>query len=53
MRNEVLTHAKRIVVKIGSSLVSSREAGLEPDRIDRLAEDLATLRAAGREVLVV
>jgi glutamate 5-kinase len=53
MRNEVLKQAKRIVVKIGSSLVSSREAGLEPDRIDRLADDLAALRAAGREVLVV
>jgi glutamate 5-kinase len=53
MRSEVLTQAKRIVVKIGSSLVSSREAGLEPERIDRLAEDLAALRSAGREVLVV
>ena len=53
MRNEVLKQAKRIVVKIGSSLVSSREAGLEPDRIDRLAEDLAALQAAGRDVLVV
>jgi glutamate 5-kinase len=53
MRDEVLKQAKRIVVKIGSSLVSSREAGLEPERIDRLAEDLAALRSAGREVLVV
>ena len=53
MRNEVLKQATRIVVKIGSSLVSSREAGLEPDRIDRLAERLAALRAAGRDVLVV
>jgi glutamate 5-kinase len=53
MRNEVLKQARRIVVKIGSSLVSSRETGLEPDRIDRLADDLAALRAAGREVLVV
>jgi glutamate 5-kinase len=53
MRSEVLTQAKRIVVKIGSSLVSSREAGLEPERIDRLAEDLAALQSAGREVLVV
>ncbi|HSA63936.1 MAG TPA: glutamate 5-kinase [Nitrospira sp.] len=53
MRSEVLKQAKRIVVKIGSSLVSSREAGLEPERIDRLAEDLAALRSAGREVLVV
>jgi glutamate 5-kinase len=53
MRNEVLTQARRIVVKVGSSLVSSREAGLEPERIDRLAEDLAALRTAGREILVV
>jgi glutamate 5-kinase len=53
MRNEVLKQAKRIVVKIGSSLVSSREAGLQPERIDRLAEELAALQSAGREVLVV
>src|SRR5689334_19581250 len=53
MRDEVLKQAKRIVVKIGSSLVSSREAGLEPERIDRLADDLAALRSAGRELLVV
>jgi glutamate 5-kinase len=53
MRDEVLKQAKRIVVKIGSSLVSSREAGLQPERIDRLAEDIAALHSAGREVLVV
>ena len=53
MRDEVLRQAKRIVVKIGSILVSSREAGLEPERIDRLADDLAALRSTGRELLVV
>ena len=53
MRDEVLTQARRIVFKIGSSLVSSREAGLEPERIDRLADDIALLRSAGREVLIV
>jgi glutamate 5-kinase len=53
MRNEVLKQARRIVVKIGSSLVSSREAGLQPERIDRLADELAALRLAGREVLIV
>jgi glutamate 5-kinase len=53
MRNELLTQAKRIVVKIGSSLIASRATGLRPDQIERLADELAALRASGREVLVV
>lgn len=53
MRDELLKQAKRIVVKIGSSLVASRDAGLRPDRIERLAEEIGTLHASGREVLVV
>ena len=53
MRDEVLKQAKRIVVKIGSSLVSSRETGLQPERIDRLAEEIAALRSAGRQILIV
>ena len=53
MRDEILKQAKRVVVKIGSSLVSSRETGLLPERIDRLADDIAALRANGREVLIV
>lgn len=53
MRDEVIRQAKRVVVKIGSSLVSSRESGLQPDRIDRLAEELVALRSADREILIV
>jgi glutamate 5-kinase len=53
MRDELLIHAKRIVVKIGSSLVASRESGLRPDRIDRLADEIAHLRNAGREIILV
>lgn len=53
MRDEVLKQARRIVVKIGSSLVSSRETGLQPERIDRLAEEIAALRSAGRQILIV
>ena len=52
MRDEVLTQAKRLVVKIGSSLVASRETGLAADRIERLANEIASCRA-GRELLVV
>jgi glutamate 5-kinase len=53
MRDELLTRAKRIVVKIGSSLIASRATGLRPEQIERFAEELAALRAGGREVLVV
>jgi glutamate 5-kinase len=53
MRDALLTRAKRIVVKIGSSLIASRATGLRPEQIERLAEELAALRAEGREILVV
>lgn len=53
MRDEILTRAKRLVVKIGSSLIASRSTGLRLDQIERLADELAGLRATGREILVV
>ncbi|MEC4888591.1 MAG: glutamate 5-kinase [Nitrospira sp.] len=53
MRDELLKSAKRIVVKIGSSLIASRASGLRPEQIERLADEIAALRADGREVLVV
>jgi glutamate 5-kinase len=42
-----------VVIKIGSSLVASRETGLSAERIERLAGEIADVRAQGREVLVV
>jgi glutamate 5-kinase len=53
MRDETLAQAKRIVIKIGSSLIASRSTGLRPEQIERLADEIATLRSEGREVLVV
>ncbi|GMV48687.1 glutamate 5-kinase [Nitrospirales bacterium NOB] len=53
MRDELLRQARRIVIKIGSSLVASREQGLSAERIERLAGEIAEVRAQGREVLVV
>ena len=49
MRDDILKQARRVVVKIGSSLVASREAGLRPDRIDRLSEEISAVKAGGRE----
>ncbi|MDP9131652.1 MAG: glutamate 5-kinase [Nitrospirota bacterium] len=53
MRDELLRQAKRVVIKIGSSLIASRETGLSAERIDRLAGEIADVRMQGREVLVV
>lgn len=53
MRDRLLKDARRVVVKIGSSLVATRGAGLRPERIEQLAADLAALKASGRDVLVV
>jgi glutamate 5-kinase len=52
VRDQVLTQAKRLVIKIGSSLVASRATGLSADRIERLAAEIAACKA-GREILVV
>ena len=53
MRDELLRQATRIVIKIGSSLIASRDTGLRPEQIDRLAGEIAVLRSSGREVLIV
>jgi glutamate 5-kinase len=43
----------RIVVKIGSSSLTSAEGGLDPVRLDALVDSLAAARAAGDEVVLV
>jgi glutamate 5-kinase len=55
VRDEVLSQARRLVIKIGSSLVASRETGLSSDRIDRLAKEIASCKTGrdGREILLV
>lgn len=53
MRDQFIKQSKRIVVKVGSSLVASRDLGLRADRIDRLADALFTVKQSGRDVLLV
>ncbi|HEV8540345.1 MAG TPA: glutamate 5-kinase [Nitrospiraceae bacterium] len=53
MRDDLLKQAKRVVIKIGTSLIASRGAGLRLDRIERLADEIAVVRKSGREVLLV
>src|SRR5207344_128261 len=48
-----MNEAKRWVVKVGSSLVTNRGAGLDATAIARWAGQVAKLRQAGREVVLV
>jgi glutamate 5-kinase len=49
----VVRSAQRWVVKIGSSLVTDGGKGIDPEAIARWAAQIATLRAQGREVILV
>jgi glutamate 5-kinase len=51
-REQVAT-AGRLVVKVGSSSLTTREGGLDAERLDTLVDALATRRLAGREVVLV
>ncbi|MBK1681171.1 glutamate 5-kinase [Rhodocyclus tenuis] len=48
-----LTAARRLVVKVGSALVTNNGAGLDLGAINEWARQIAALRAAGREVVLV
>jgi glutamate 5-kinase len=52
VRTEV-TSARRIVVKVGSSSLSTAAGGLAADRLDALVDVLAGLAAEGRELVLV
>ena len=51
-KSPTLTNAKRIVIKIGSSLIAE-SAKLRASWLAALAEDIATLHAAGKEIILV
>jgi len=48
-----LSRYRRIVVKIGSALLVDRQRGLRADWLASVADDIATLKKGGAEVLVV
>jgi len=48
-----LEHVRRVVVKIGSSLLADAESGIRQDVVDHLVDELATLIAAGKQIVVV
>src|SRR5215218_360123 len=52
MREELAT-ARRVVVKVGSSSLTTAEAGIDPQRIEQLVSVLGEARLAGREIVLV
>src|SRR4030067_2445208 len=49
----VIPQCKRIVVKVGSSLVTNQGAGLDLDALGNWARQIAVLNAGGHEVVLV
>jgi glutamate 5-kinase len=48
-----VAQARRIVIKVGSSLVTNEGRGLDHAAIDRWTEQIAALRALGKQVILV
>ena len=51
--HSVVGHARRVVVKVGSSLVTADGRGLDHAALNRWAEQIAALTGQGREVVLV
>ncbi len=51
--NSVIHKAKRLIIKVGSSLVTNDGKGLDNAAIAKWAEQIAGLRALGKEVVLV
>ncbi|PLX81530.1 MAG: glutamate 5-kinase [Desulfuromonas sp.] len=52
MRHNLLSHVKRVVIKIGSSVISD-EQGLIDDRLDAICAEVDLLRQKGYEIILV
>ncbi|QWZ06570.1 glutamate 5-kinase [Nocardioides panacis] len=50
---EQVARASRVVVKVGSSSLTTADGGIDPDRVRALVDALAGVRARGAEVVLV
>jgi glutamate 5-kinase len=53
MARRPLTRVRRVVVKVGTGLITAPDRGADPRRIGLLAADLAAVMAARRQVVLV
>jgi len=52
-RNELIKNIRRIVVKIGSSSITSAEKGIDAGSIEKFVDEVSMLKKKGIEVLIV
>src|SRR4051812_47708401 len=52
-RRDQVTAARRVVVKVGSSSLTTAAGGIDPGRVRRLVDVLAATRAGDTEVVLV
>lgn len=52
-RMDILRGCKRVVIKIGSNIISSMGDGLNYPRIEAIAREVAILKGAGKDVIIV
>lgn len=53
MARQQVTQARRIVVKVGSSSLTTASGGLDADRVDALVDVLAKVRSGGEKEIVL
>lgn len=53
LRNKIINKARRVIVKVGSTVITSSEEGRGPDIFRTLAEEIKFIMDSGREVAVV
>jgi glutamate 5-kinase len=53
MDRQTISHAKRLVIKVGSALLTNDGAGIDREAIDAWVEQIAKLLSAGKEVVLV
>lgn len=53
IRKKTFSKARRIVVKVGSSILASPEKGLHHEIFSRLAKEISELKRQGHEIVVV
>ncbi len=53
LRGPLLAKAKRVVVKVGTRLLTHEKGGFAPDQLQHVVDQILELRAEGREVVLV